>query len=72
MNIGARMATQQDESQKTPQKSALKHMFFSKSPQDFELLKQVPESSYQTGYFGRTQYIGTFILSQSAFPNIVE
>ena len=32
-------------------KSALKHFFSSKIPQDFELLEQVPESSYQTGFF---------------------
>ena len=68
MKIGAKMATLQE---KKPIMDPKKR-FFSKIPQDFELLKQVPESSYQTGYFGRTQYIGTFILSQSAFPNIVE
>ena len=28
-----------------------KKRFFSKIPQDFELLEQVPESSYQTGFF---------------------
>ena len=37
--------------------------FFLKRAQDFELLKQVPESSHQTGYFGRNQYIGTLTLS---------
>ena len=31
--------------------------------QDFELLKQVPESSHQTSSFGRNQHIGTLILS---------
>ena len=44
---------------------------FSKIPQDFELLKQVLESSHQTSYFGQNQYIGTLILSLSAFPRIV-
>ena len=42
------MAMQQDE-------QPLKHIFSQKSPQDFELLKHVPESSHQTGYFGRNQ-----------------
>ena len=42
-----------------------------KIPQDFELLKQVPESSHQTGCFGVSQRFGTSILSQSAFPRIV-
>ena len=46
-----KMATQQDESRKTP-KIGPKTRFFSKSPQDFELLKQVPESPHQNGYFG--------------------
>ena len=55
---------------KTP-KINLKTRIFSKIPQDFELLKQVPESSRQTGYFGWNQYIGTIILSQSAFLRIV-
>ena len=40
-----------------------KKRFFSKIPQDFQLLKQVPESSHQTGHFGPRQYIGTLILS---------
>ena len=31
--------------------------------QDFELLKQVPESSHPTSSFGRNQHIGTLILS---------
>ena len=70
MKIDARMATQQDKSRKTP-KIGPKTLFFSKVPDDFELLNQVPESSHQTGYFGRNQYIGTLILSQSAFPRIV-
>ena len=55
MKIGAKMATLQE---KKPKKR-----FFSKIPQDFELLKQVPESSDQTGHFGPRQYIGTLILS---------
>ena len=53
-----KMATQQDKSR------GKKTTFFSqKRAQDFEHLKQVPESSHQTGYFGRHQYIGTLILS---------
>ena len=44
---------------------------FSKIPQDFELLKQVLESSHQTSYFGLNQYNGPLILSLSAFPRIV-
>ena len=62
------MATQQHESRK---KWALKKVFSQKKPQDFELLKQVPESSHQTSYFGWNQYVGTLILSKSAFPRIV-
>ena len=48
-----------------------KKRLFSKRAQDFELLKQVPESSHLLDFFGRNQYIGTLILSQSAFPRIV-
>ena len=49
MKIGAKMATQQDENcKKKNQKLTLKNVFFSKIPQNFELLKQVPESSHQT------------------------
>ena len=65
MKIGAKMATLQEKNQKW----TLKTFFlknppgFSKIPQDFELLKQVPESSHQTGHFGWRQYIGTLILS---------
>ena len=62
MKIGAKMATLQE---KKPKR------FFSKIPQDFELLKQVSESSHQTGHFGPRQYIGTLILSLSAFPRNV-
>ena len=29
-----------------------KKRFFSKIPQDFELLKQVPQTSHQTGHLG--------------------
>ena len=39
------------------------NIFFSKIPQDFELLKQVPQTSHQTGHLGWNQYIGTLILS---------
>ena len=58
MKIGAKMATLQEKNQKW----TLKNVFFSKIPQDFELLKQVPESSHQTGHFGPRQYMGTLIL----------
>ena len=60
MKIGAKMATLQEKKTKMDPK---KRFFFSKIPQDFELLKQVPESSHQTGHFGPHQYIGTLILS---------
>ena len=60
MRIGAKMATQQHESRK---KWALKKVFSQKKPQDFELLKQVPESSHFSEFFGRNQYIGNLILS---------
>ena len=59
MKIGAKMATLQEKSPKMDPKKR----FFSKISQDFELLKQVPESSHQTGHFGLRQYIGTLILS---------
>ena len=59
MNIGPKMATQQEKKTKMDPKKR----FCSKIPQDFELSKQVPESSHQTGNFGPRQYIGTLILS---------
>ena len=59
MQIGRKMATLQE---KKPKMDPKKH-FFSKIPQDFEHLKQVPESSHQTSHFGPRQYIGTLILS---------
>ena len=58
MKIGAKMATLQKKTKMDPKKH-----FFSKIPQDFELLKQVPESLHQTGYFGRDQYIGALFFS---------
>ena len=63
MTVGAKMATQQNENCKTPKKN----VFFIKIPQNFELLKQALESSHQTGLI----YIGTLILSLSAFPRNV-
>ena len=42
-----------------------------KRAQDFELLKQVPESPHCLDFSGLNQYIGTLILSQSAFLRIV-
>ena len=45
MKIGAKMATSQDGSYKTPKK----HYFFSKIPKDFEVFKQVPEFLHRTG-----------------------
>ena len=59
MKIVAKMATLQVKSRKMDPKKR----FFSKIPQDFELLKQVPESSHQPGHFGPCQYIRTLILS---------
>ena len=59
MQIGPKMATLQEKKPKMDPKKR----FFSKIPQDFQLLKQVPESSHQTGHFGSRQYIGTLILS---------
>ena len=56
---------------KKPKTGPSKNVFFSKIPQDFEPLKQVPESSHQTGYFDQNQYIGTLVLSLSAFLRIV-
>ena len=59
MQIGPKIATLQEKNPKMDPKKR----FFSKIPQDFELLKQVSESSHQTGHFGPRQYIGTLILS---------
>ena len=59
MQIGPKMATLKE---KTPKMDPKKH-FFSKIPQDFQLLKQVPQISHQTGHLGWNQYIGTLILS---------
>ena len=59
MQIGSEMATLQEKKPKMDPKKR----FFSKIPQDFELLKQVPEFSHQTGHLGPRQYIGTLILS---------
>ena len=59
MKISAKMATLQE---KSPQIDPNKH-FFSKIPQDFELLKQVSQTSHQTGHLGWNQYIATLILS---------
>ena len=68
MKIGAKIAMQQDEGRENP-KNWPKNTFFLKRAQDFELLKQVPQSSHQTGHLGWNQYIGTLILSYSAFPS---
>ena len=59
MQIGSEMATLQEKKPKMDPKKR----FFSKIPQDFQLLKQVPQSSHQTGHVGWNQYIGTLILS---------
>ena len=61
------MATQQNKSPKT----AKKNSFFLKKGPGFELMKQVPESSHQTGSIGVSQHIGTLIVTQSAFLRIV-
>ena len=60
MQIGPKMATLQE---KNPKKSTLKNVFSQKSPRIFIFLKQVPESSHQTGHFGPRQYIGMLIFS---------
>ena len=48
MQIGPKMATLQEKKTKMDPKKR----FFSKIPQDFELLKQVPQTSHQTGHLG--------------------
>ena len=70
MEIGAKMATQQEKTTKKdwPQNP----FFFSKRAQDIELLKQVPESSHQTGSFSVSQHIGRLIFTQSVFLRIVQ
>ena len=61
MEIGAKMATQQDQIRKKKTKmDPKKRVFFFKRAQNFELLKQVPESPHQTGSFGVSQHIRTF------------
>ena len=59
MQIGPKMATLQEKKTKMDPKKR----FFSKIPQDFQLLKQVPQISHLTGHLGWNQYIGTLILS---------
>ena len=49
MKVGAKKAALQEKTQKL----TLKNVF---SQKDFELLKQVPESPYQTGSFGQNQH----------------
>ena len=63
MQIGSEMAALQE---KTP-KMDPKKRFFWKIPQDFELLKKVPQNIHQTGQFGWNRYIGTWNLSHGAF-----
>ena len=46
MQIGPKIATLQEKPQNP------KKRFFSKIPQDFEVLKQVPQTSHQTGHLG--------------------
>ena len=57
MEIGAKMATQQEESRKKPIIDP-KTRFSSKIPQDFELLKQIPASSHQTVFLAGTNILG--------------
>ena len=54
MKIGAKMATLQE---KSPKMDPKKCFFFPKILQDFQLLKQVPQISHQTGHLGWNQYI---------------
>ena len=68
MQIGSEMAALQE---KTP-KMDPKKRFFWKIPQDFELLKQVPQNSHQTSHFGWNRYIGTWNLSHGAFQGDVK
>ena len=55
MQIGSEMAALQEKNPKMDPKKR----FFWKIPQDFELLKKVPQNSHQTGQFGGNRYIGT-------------
>ena len=57
MKIGAKMATIQEKIVKTL-KIGPKNVVFSKRAQDFELLKQVPESSHQTVFLAGTNILG--------------
>ena len=67
MQIGSEMAALQE---KTP-KMDPKKRFFWKIPQDFELLKKVPQNIHQTGQFGWNRYIGIWNLSHGAFQGDV-
>ena len=67
MQIGSEMAALQE---KTP-KMDPKKRFFWKIPQDFELLKKVPQNIHQTGQFGWYRYIGIWNLSHGAFQGDV-
>ena len=68
MQIGSEMAALQE---KTP-KMDPKKRFFWKIPQDFELLKKVPQNIHQTGQFGWNRYIGIWNLSHGAFQGDVD
>ena len=54
MQIGPKMATLQEKKPKMDPKKR----FFSKIPQDFELLKQAPESSHQLVILARANISG--------------
>ena len=63
MQIGSEMAALQEKNPKMDPKKR----FFWKIPQDFELLKKVPQNIHQTGQFGWNRYIGIWNLSHGAF-----
>ena len=67
MQIGSEMAALQEKNPKMDPKKR----FFWKIPQDFELLKKVPQNINQTGQFGWNRYIGIWNLSHGAFQGSV-
>ena len=71
MEIGAKVAAQQKKVRKSP-KIGHKTHFFSRRTYEIELLKQVPESSHQTGSFGVSEHIVTLIFTQSIVRIILQ
>ena len=58
MTIGAKTAMQQDKNRKKKKQKWTLKTFFSKRAQNFQLLKQVPESLHQTAFLVGANILG--------------